>query len=134
MNNRFIQMLKFGLVGAVNTAVDLIVFTLLTAQGLPYLAAQIISYSCGVLNSYLLNRSWTFRHGSSRKGKEIIRFIIVNLTALAVSSALLTWLYRPDGSALTLPASKLIVTCASMVINYAGSRYWVFGSLANNKE
>jgi putative flippase GtrA len=32
MNNRFIPLLKFGLVGAVNTAVDLIVFTLLTAK------------------------------------------------------------------------------------------------------
>jgi putative flippase GtrA len=93
-----------------------------------------ISYSCGVLNSYLLNRSWTFRRGSNRKGKEIIRYIIVNLAALAVSSALLEWLYGPGGSGLSLPVCKLIATCASMVINYAGSRYWVFGSPAKTRS
>jgi putative flippase GtrA len=126
MNNRLAQMFKFGLVGALNTGVDFIVFTLLTAGGMAYMAAQFISYSCGVLNSYLLNRSWTFRGAAKRSGGEIFRFVAVNLAALATASVILNWLYGL--SSLPLIVCKLVATAASVAINYAGSRYWVFGS------
>jgi putative flippase GtrA len=127
MSNRLVQLCKFGLVGALNTAVDFLVFTLLTAAaGMGYMASQFISYSCGVLNSYLLNRSWTFRGASKPSGREIFRFIAVNLAALATASVILNWLYGL--SSLPLVVCKLVATVASVAINYAGSRYWVFGS------
>jgi putative flippase GtrA len=60
MSRNGIQFLKFCLVGGVNTGIDFALFALLTLAGLPYLAAQVISYSCGVLNSYFINGKWTF--------------------------------------------------------------------------
>jgi putative flippase GtrA len=53
-------MLKFGMIGAVNTGIDLGVFTLLTLWDWSYLPSQSLSYTCGVFNSYAMNRSWTF--------------------------------------------------------------------------
>jgi len=44
-----------------NTVVDFAVFALLAAGGLSVLLAQWLAYGCGVLNSYLWNRRWTFR-------------------------------------------------------------------------
>ena len=63
----FGHMVKFALVGVVNTAVDVGLFWVLQAVlGVPYLIANVISYSAGTLNSFVLNKVWTFaetRHG-----------------------------------------------------------------------
>ncbi|MFD1463637.1 GtrA family protein [Paenibacillus farraposensis] len=37
------------------------------------------------------------------------------------------------GTELPLALCKLIATAAGMIINYIGSRYWVFGSLSRRK-
>lgn len=69
MDKKLQELLKaarFAIVGVGNTLVDLAVFTLL-AQFLEvnvYLA-QVLGYSAGTLNSYILNRSWTFRAGGA---------------------------------------------------------------------
>ncbi|GIP20982.1 GtrA family protein [Paenibacillus sp. J22TS3] len=124
MRGNLKQWIQFGIVGLLNTGIDLGTFTLLIAGGFPAIPAQIISYSCGVLNSYVLNSRWTFREESGRKQQEIPRFILINLAALAVSSLLLKLMYGRSGISLIL--CKLAATAASLLINYAGSRYFVF--------
>lgn len=126
MNNRAASLMKFGIVGLLNTAVDFTVFALLTAGGVPVLPAQWISYACGTLNSYLWNRNWTFRDKNGRVRRQLIRFVLVNLAALTVATALLKWLSGQTG--ISLPVCKLMATAAGGFINYAGSRNWVFGS------
>ncbi|WP_040950054.1 GtrA family protein [Gorillibacterium massiliense] len=130
MNGPLKQMMKFGAVGLLNTAVDLAVFAGLTAAGFSTIPAQILSYGSGVANSYLWNRNWTFR--SSRRDadrRRIFRFLLVNLTALAVTSALLVLIRDSLGMGWLI--SKLAVTAVGIVINYFGSRHWVFGSSSN---
>jgi putative flippase GtrA len=126
MNNRLAPLLKFCFVGAVNTAVDLIVFMLLTAGGMLYMPAQYISYGAGICNSYLLNSSWTFRGAGKRNRREISRYIAVSLLSLTVASIILEVLH--EHTRLTLFVCKLVATAGSVSVNYAGSRYWVFGS------
>lgn len=122
MNSR---LLKFAAVGLLNTGADVLVFTMLTAAGSRVLIAQIIGYACGMLNSYLLNRRWTFRsNGSSYR--ELPRFLALNLVVLGLVSWMLESLH--SGAGLSLIASKLLATGAGIIINYAGSRFWVFGA------
>ncbi|SEG73944.1 GtrA family protein [Paenibacillus sp. UNC499MF] len=123
-SNRLLPLMKFGLVGLLNTGVDFAAFLLLTAAGVPYLTGQIIAYLLGVLNSYMLNRSWTFRSRKGGSTREIAKFFLINLISLAVSAVLLQWAYSALG--LPLITGKLAATFASSWINYAGSRYWVF--------
>ena len=59
----FVQAVKFGLVGVINTLVDYLSYTLLLfipffAEN--YVLAQIIGYSLGLCNSLVLNKRWTF--------------------------------------------------------------------------
>lgn len=113
----------FGLVGIVNTGVDIGVFTLLTGWQLPWLAAQVIAYGCGVMNSFLMNRKWTFRQqGAMTKG--LLRFILLNLLTLGVTSACMMLLHERLG--ILLWVSKGAVTVLGVVLNFAGSRWWVF--------
>lgn len=91
-----IQFIKFGLVGASNSAVDYIVafivtklLRLFTSGGWVKYAAKIIGYACGVLNSYILNSRWTFKEERKQDKREIISFIAVNITVLLISLGLI---------------------------------------------
>lgn len=133
-----VEFIKFGLVGVMNTAVDFIVFTLLMLAGVQYLAAQVVSYAAGTLNSYVVNKLWTFKgvKEGEAAGKaasltadrgEFVRFMLLNAGTLLLSLVLLYWLK----SGLGLPAllAKLLVTGVTVVVNYIGSKLWVFRKL-----
>jgi putative flippase GtrA len=111
-------------VGLGNTAVDFTAFFLLTLGGAPYLLAQALSYSTGVVNSFFLNRKWTFRVTRKVKVLEVVKFMIVNGLSLLVSSGLLFILH--DTEHLRLWLCKFIATGVGVAVNYMGSRLWVF--------
>lgn len=119
-----VQFLRFCTVGLGNTAVDFAAFFILNLAGAPYLLAQTLSYAAGVANSFYLNRKWTFRVISKANVREAARFVMVNGFSLLVSAALLASLY--DANHLDLWLSKFAATAGGIVVNYTGSRLWVF--------
>lgn len=129
---RVIQFLRFCTVGLGNTAVDFTAFFLLTLGGVPYLLAQVLSYSAGVINSYILNRKWTFRVARKANIQEAASFIIVNGFSLLVSSSLFAVLH--DVNHLNLWLCKLTVTAAGIIVNFMGSRLWVFAKSQKTRE
>lgn len=118
------QFLRFCMVGVANTLVDLTAFFGLTLGGIPYLPAQALSYSAGVANSFFFNRKWTFRVTRQASVPEVIKFVIVNGLSLSLSSGLLYVLH--DVTHLQLWLSKFSATGGGMVVNFLGSRLWVF--------
>jgi putative flippase GtrA len=116
-------MLKFGIVGLLNTGVDFAVFTFLTVWDVPLLIAQCISYACGVLNSFIMNRTWTFQH-RGQYTRQLIKLIAVNLLTLLITYGLMVFFNRYAGWSMLF--SKLIATGMSLIVNFAGSRLWVF--------
>ncbi|MED4290769.1 GtrA family protein [Priestia megaterium] len=123
MTNKWISFIKFALVGVVNTLIDFVVYALLTTIGVNYILAQWISYSAGILNSYVMNRKWTFERKEKSSKREVISFVIVNLITLSLTSFLLTVLYNKWGVALLL--SKLLITIVSVGINFIGTKLFV---------
>ncbi len=120
-----IQFIKFNLVGILNTLVDIGVFALLTALGLNRYVAQVISYSCGVLNSYLFNTLWTFRSEKHRTAKEFFLFVCVNLVSLGVSLGMIYVAENYLNIEGTL-MQKLIATPVAMAVNFIGNKLFVF--------
>ncbi|MGE5389530.1 MAG: GtrA family protein [Deltaproteobacteria bacterium] len=125
MSNKggLLRFLRFAIVGIGNTLIDLLCFSILTWCGVYYLAAQVAAYSAGVINSYFCNRIWTFKITRGEKG-QAVRFVIVNLLSLGLSSALLYVCY--DVCHQVLWISKIAATCGGMVLNYVGADQWVF--------
>jgi len=119
-----IQFVRFCTVGLANTAVDFSAFFILNVLGMPYLIAQVIAYSAGVVNSYFFNRKWTFGRTDKANGAEAVKFIIVNGLSLLVSSQLLFVLYDLNHRDLWL--AKLGATAGGIAVNFMGSRLWVF--------
>ncbi|GGJ57940.1 putative flippase GtrA [Anoxybacillus voinovskiensis] len=125
MWNEGATFVRFAVVGIGNTLVDFGVFFLLTSMGMSYVLAQICSYSAGVVNSYIWNRTWTFRVQEKASAQQFFQFLILNLLSLGTTVVLLQLLQL---TGLSLFMSKVIVTIAGMAINFIGSRFWVFSS------
>ncbi|HHU77348.1 MAG: GtrA family protein [Caldicoprobacterales bacterium] len=120
-----IQLVKFGLVGLLNTAIDLGVFTLLTAAvRLDSVISHVISYSCGVINSYYWNRTWTFQKKGKFHPAEFLKFVLVNLVSLGASALVLY--YLETGAGMHVYLSKLGAVFCSLLVNFAGSKLIVF--------
>ena len=120
---------KFAVVGLANTAVDIGVFGCLTVLfGWSPVIANVVSYSAGHMNSFLLNRHWTFKSrgtgpASRASGwRQFTRFTAVNLAAMALNTSVVWLLGATIGA---LPA-KFAATVVSFAWGYALSRRWAF--------
>ena len=118
------QFLRFNIVGVLNTTIDVAVFAALTWGGINYPAAQVCSYACGLLNSYVLNRGWTFGHRGPFQLRRALRFLAVNLVSLGVALIAL-WVFR-DLAHTSLAVGKTAATAASVTVNFTGNRIWVW--------
>ena len=124
-NKMQVQLIKFGLVGVLNTAVDYGVFALLTMVfSLDSIISHIISYSCGVINSFYFNRVWTFQRKGRGYSVEFTKFIIVNLISMGTSALVLNSLETQAG--LSSYRAKIGAVICSMAVNFAGSKFVVF--------
>ncbi|MEJ9164952.1 GtrA family protein, partial [Paenibacillus graminis] len=109
--------------------IDFAVFTLLHSLGMLNTPAQIISYSAGTANSFIWNKKVTFRDQDrgSKDGfdrMQLVRFIILNLIVLGISVLLMHLL--TDRFGIQVLVAKVLVTIVTVVINFFGSRKWVF--------
>src|SRR5712671_4157939 len=86
------QFFRFGIVGVVNTIVDLAVLNLLIVAtdtgrtGAMFAFFKTVAFVCAVTNSYLMNRSWTFNRVKAKSQMlESSQFLVVNLLGLFVN-------------------------------------------------
>ncbi|MFX3618301.1 MAG: GtrA family protein [Sporolactobacillus sp.] len=117
----FHQAFLFALIGIMNTAVDFLVFLLLTQVfSLFYGFSQVISYGAGMVNSYLWNSKVTFSVSKKSRGR-LVKFILLNLIVLGITLTLMHFLLF-----LPLIVNKLISTIAGLMVNFILSKTWVF--------
>lgn len=131
-NHPLLQFIRFNLVGVLNTAVDFLVFLLLNgALRVHYMPAKVLSYGCGLLNSYFFNSRWTFRAAEGRKFRHKFLFVLVNLVALGTSLGIM-WLCHNvfrvgDHWGISRDIwANVIATPIAMVVNFTGNRLFVF--------
>lgn len=77
------KIVRFALVGIINTVIDIGIFLVLRNAGLSILAANICSTSVALTVSLLLNYHYTFSGGMLTR-KRIVLYIAVTLTGLWV--------------------------------------------------
>jgi putative flippase GtrA len=125
-------MRRFALVGVVNTAIDFVLFGLLSLLGTPLLVANFVSTSCGMTFSYLANRSWTFRSAASVR-RSLAPFLLVTATGLwlvqPVVIALVARVLTDSGLGVdlrTIWIPKAAAIGVGMVWNFAWYRWVVF--------
>lgn len=121
----WLQLFKFGVVGASGYAVNLAVFAALTqAFDVHHIPAAVGAFCVAVSNNFLWNRRWTFAATDGHAGFQAARFFAVSAVALGVNLALLELLVSALGAA-EVP-SQAIAVAVAMPVNFIGNKLWTF--------
>ncbi len=130
------QLLRFAVTGGLNTLVDILVLNalvwLLAIRSTPLLlACNIVAYCAGAINSFILNKYWTFGQREPIASGELWRFALITISGSLWSSGIL-WLaglalqHVLVNPALWTNAAKVVAIGGTALISYLGLRLWVF--------
>jgi putative flippase GtrA len=122
MSAELARFVRFGLVGAINTALTLVTFALLTHLGVAAAPASALAFATGAVNGYLLNRTWTFH---ARGGAATLtRYVAVQGLGALCSGAGVA-LVSTDLALHRLPAECLVIPFVTL-LTYTLARRVVF--------
>ncbi|HEV8421675.1 MAG TPA: GtrA family protein [Actinomycetota bacterium] len=119
---------RFGMVSVITTFLDFGIFNLLVIPKLlPPLAATTISYSCGIVASFVLNKRFTFRGGRDNLAHEFGLFVGINVFGLALNSGAVALAeHAAGGGTLVLNLAKLGAGGLTWVLKFLTFKHWVF--------
>ena len=120
--HNWIQLFKFGLVGATGFAINLVVYKLLLGLG-PHQAAA-VSFVVAAASNYWWNRRWTFAGQKGNFALQGMRFYTVSAAAFGVNqlwlAVFLDWLGW--GKLVSQALAIVLVT----PLNFLGNKLWSF--------
>lgn len=141
----FIQLIKYGLVGVLNTLLTVIVIWIILflfseqndqnhTPVFVMVIANITGYTVGIINSYILNRNWTFKSNSDWRGS-FIRFLIAFGICYIIQLGIVLWLnslnisfrWQTDYFIITWPyVCQLIGIVIYSLLNFLLNKYYTF--------
>lgn len=133
-----LQFIKFGLVGVTNTAIDFGVLNFLMwvtkiYKGPYILIFNTFSFAAAVVNSYILNKFWTFQE-KSRRGIpwQFLKFVIISIVGALLNSSIVfsvtTFVSPFLGISQEIWANfaKVLATAVGLIWNFIGYKFWAF--------
>ncbi|MFD2839861.1 GtrA family protein [Populibacterium corticicola] len=132
---RFVELLKFGIVGGTGFIVDIGLFNLLQHGPFAVLAgkpvtAKILSVAVAMIVTWIGNRLWTFADQRTRtKVREFVGFVVVNIGGMAIA-VLCLWISRYvlgfDSPLADNISANVIGLVLGMIFRYLAYKYLVF--------
>jgi len=120
----WIQLVKFGVVGASGYGVNLVVYALLLKHaGLQYVAAATGSFLLAASWNYLWNRTWTFRAERGNFRIQGIRFFIVSAAVYGANIGVLAAFVSAGLGRIVAQAIAIIFVTP---LNFLGNKLWSF--------
>ncbi len=119
-----IQLFKFAAVGVLNTGLGYgVIFACMYLGGLGAVTSNLIGYAVGLVVSYVLNRTFTFRSAAPPQG-EVLRFVAIFLIAyLANLGVLLLSIHRLGSHE---GVAQVVAGVAYFGISFVLNKYYVF--------
>jgi putative flippase GtrA len=122
----WLQLVQFGIVGAIGYFVNLAVFGFCTGVfDVHHIPAAITAFGVAVTNNFLWNRHWTFDHAKDgHAGFQAARFFTVSVLALGINLIALQVLIE----VVEFPelASQAVAVAFAMPFNFIGNKLWTF--------
>ncbi|MBP9854585.1 MAG: GtrA family protein [Candidatus Omnitrophica bacterium] len=120
------EIARFLFSGFIATAVDFAIYYL-GLNFFPTVVAKGISFVCGGIVLYFLNKYWTFKQ-EDKSYTEVVRFIIGEVLAFIVNIGINELMLRLSASVFL---ALVVATAVTTVFTFILFKYWVFSS---NKE
>jgi putative flippase GtrA len=118
----WVQLLKFGIVGASGYLVNLVVYAALLGIGAH--KAALVSFVVSAANNYWWNRHWTFADSRGHFAYQGMRFFVVSAAALLVNQF---WLFVfLDWLGMGKIVSQALAIVLVMPLNFLGNKLWSF--------
>jgi Predicted membrane protein len=148
-NNYIIQILKYSVIGVMNTLITVLVIWIMMrfvfgikgdtdASTIAVTISNIIGYILGLINSFLWNRSWTFKSNKSWKidlWRFIVAFLICFIPQLLLVNVLNTYV-NMSSVHITLLEDQYLVSFAYIcqligivfytIMNFLLNKYFTF--------
>jgi dolichol-phosphate mannosyltransferase len=124
--------IRFALVGASGTLVNLGAFTAALHVGLNKYVASAVAIEISIIWNFFLNNYWTFKERRTRDRTRIkgLKYNLVSLATLGVSfatfSAMSLWVPRAP-----LQFDQFVGIIPAVLVNYFLNSYWTFRSHAD---
>ncbi len=131
------QFLKFVLVGFLNTAIyfgalNLFMVIFNIQKGTIYSIFIAISFVLSVINSYVLNKRWTFQKGNKFRSSEFSKFLVVSSISFFINVGTASFLNNYLGPQFGISSyfwaniSAVAASIFTTFINFFGYKYLVF--------
>lgn len=131
--NELGKLVRFAAVGVLNTAIGLgIIYLLQIGLKQDYRFANAVGYTLGIINSFVLNRIWTFRNRDNRIARQGVRFLLSAGICWLIQLGFLTFMVEVVRlhENLAQPAGMVVYTG----LNYLANRFFVFKSAGRASE
>ena len=116
---------KFGITGVLNTLIDFLVYGFcIEILTLDAKIAQPIGQCVAIINSYIVNKYWTFNKGKSRDKTEVFKFLLVNGGSIGIN--ILSVYFFHDVLGVNEYVCKIPIAIITIIINYFGNKLFVF--------
>ena len=119
----WVQLAKFGAVGASGYLVNLGVYAALLHGGVHFRLAAVASFVVSATTNYLLNRLWTFRAERGHFGHQGLRFLVVSALSLGANQLWLTVFVWLGAGKIVAQAIAIVLV---MPLNFLGNKLWSF--------
>lgn len=142
------QIAKFGVIGVLNTVVDLGFLSFLTFSAKSYLNINTtdafmasltfyslfkgLSFIVANINSYYWNKYWTFGENIKKSSSEIIQFFVVSILGFIINIVTASYVFGSINPFGTLNPDQwgligaAVGSIAGLLWNFIGYKLWVF--------
>lgn len=123
--HNWLQLVRFGAVGASGYIVNLVVFAACVHLfGIDYRISAVLAWIVSVTNNFWWNRHWTFGARAAHPFFQGVRFFAVSLVTFGVSYGILVGLV--SGMGVTKVPAQAIAIAAATPLNFLGQKLWSF--------
>lgn len=115
------ELFRFVVIGCTSVFIDFIIYYLLSTFIETYIAKS-ISFLCGSVVSYFLNKYWTFE-ASKKINRDWLKFSLLYMSTLLINTGMNMLVLKITDVYLL---AFLFATGVSTVLNFIGMKWWVF--------
>ena len=131
-------MLRFVMVGVVNTLFGMtIMFVLYNVFGVNYWWSSAANYFFGSILSFILNKSFTFKHRGDWKNSALrftIHILVCYFIAYGLAKPLALWFLSGHSQKFQENVAMVVGAVLFVVLNYTGQRFFAFRKKKGQKN